>query len=99
MEVAGGRPPASLAPLGVVVGERRDLVDQISMRPWLSLERVLLVEEEGEEMVVKEGRYCKQLGECCSWVWQTGWEGQVGQCLPPVSWPGSGSAGEPRCCT
>lgn len=85
--------------MGVVVGERMGWVDQISALPWLSQEPVLRVEEEGEEKVVVEGRSCKQLGGYCSWAWVTGWVGQVGWLLSAVSRTGSGSAGEPACCT
>lgn len=100
VEVVGGRrAPPSRPPVVVVEGEQKGLVDQISMQPWLSLELVLWVEEEGEEMVVKEERCCRQLGGYCSLVWWTGWEGQVVWLLAAVSWTGSGSAGVPVCCT
>lgn len=58
-EAGGRRAPASRPPVGVVVGEQRGLVDQISVRPWLSQEPATSVEEEGEETVVVEGRCCK----------------------------------------
>lgn len=80
-------------PVGVVVEERMGLEGQISMLPWLSPALVPWVEEEGEEMVVAEGRCCRQLEGCCSW------KARVGGHLPAVFWIGSGSAGEPACCT
>ncbi len=83
-EAGGRRAPAGPPPLGVVVEERKGLMDQISVQPWLSQELVPWVEGEGEEMVVVEGRCCKQLGGYCSWIWWTGWEGQMGQLLPAV---------------
>ena len=96
----GRRAPAPPHPAVVVVGEQsRGLVDQILMPPWLSQELVLWVEEEGEEMVVMEGRCCKQLEEYCSLVWSTEREEQVASPPAAESWTGSGSAGEPACCT
>lgn len=93
-EVGGMRLPVPPPPpVGVVVEEQRGLEVQISKLPWLSQELVLWVVEEGEEMVVVEGRCCRQLEECCSW------EVGVGGQLPAAFWTGSGSAGEPECCT